>query len=441
MTDSTTKSTKEKDLISLESKITEVAGVYPELTYPRLENGYFNLLKISLESINFYPPLYFSSVFGRVSQWLTPKKKYSEYTLLSPWKPLRSAEYLIDITVPAYSHEPSTLLQNILPPTVQELFWRPSAYYQQPDPFDNTTTFRDEHWFFVNGVATNEEMAKLNSSLLSKLFRRPISGIYNATSSVMLDLYQCAVEKQFVTDPDLKIKQSMTEPTFKATVAILAALKDTEKKKVVVICHSQGTIIVSNVLKAIQRSFCNIKMLKKDPSMHPELNMSPHDSVYMDILMDDELMNHCDDTRHNSMVALLKKLEVYTFANCADTMKYITYLTGKDGKKVGLPYIENFANQFDLVARLGVLSPLREDKESSMIQIDGPVFEKRGKDAWGHLLNQHYLFGMERFLEQESSNPYQIQSASDYRARQDQPRLYQYYNGERPEPYVNTECS
>ena len=102
------------------------------------------------------------------------------------------------------------------------------------------------------------------------------------------------------------------------------------------------------------------------------------------------------------------------------------------GETVNLPYIENFANQYDLVARLGVLSPLRRSKPS-VIQIDGAVFEKQGDDAWGHLLNQHYLFGIEDFLHAQNkvNSPY----ISTGKTQLSQPRLYEYYDGQRPKPY------
>ena len=77
--------------------------------------------------------------------------------------------------------------------------------------------------------------------------------------------------------------------------------------------------------------------------------------------------------------AELSKLEVYCFANCASEMSYLD--PGRE-----LPKIESYANEHDLVARLGMLAP---DPRQCDIQIAGPRFKHNG--AWGHLLNAHYL--------------------------------------------------
>ncbi len=52
--------------------------------------------------------------------------------------------------------------------------------------------------------------------------------------------------------------------------------------------------------------------------------------------------------------------------------------------------IESFGNQYDLVARLGMLAPKPGLRG---IRIDGPRYIRR--DAWGHLLNDHYLAAIE----------------------------------------------
>ena len=398
------------------------------------ENGYEDLLKIGLTSLAFTPPLYFTSIFGPTNQWFPPHRADSEYTILDFWKPAQSLNYLLDINIPAFHHIPPPLLRTLLPPFLQKTFWRPSGYFQQPDPFASTTSFNKEHWFFINGVATNKAVAKINSGLLSKLFRRPITVIHNQTDSLLLDLYQCAVGKQFKTNPRLSQRQTMTEPTFKATVAILEALKDPEREKVVVLCHSQGTIIASNVLKAIHNCFSYLQSQpeKIDSSEAP---LNSLEKVALNILLDEKKQTAEPESNHQDpahLIHLLKKLEFYTFANCADTMTYVTHIPTAEGM-VGLPYIENFANQFDLVARLGVLSPYQANRDSNLIRIDGPIFEKQGQDAWGHLLNQHYLFGIQAHLDapKHTPNPYPQQNQQ----QATQPRLYGYFSGGRPASY------
>ena len=95
-----------------------------------------------------------------------------------------------------------------------------------------------------------------------------------------------------------------------------------------------------------------------------------------------------------------------------------------------VPYMEHFANERDVIARLGILSPLRDGPEA-LIEIDGPVFEQ--KAAWGHLLNEHYLTPIDDYLypgEQKycrEEDPY-----PDGGQRPQKPRLYEYFHGKRP---------
>lgn len=132
----------------------------------------------------------------------------------------------------------------------------------------------------------------------------------------------------------------------------------------------------------------------------------------------------CDD----HFARLLGKLELYLFANCADRVNYAMTLKTAGGQVIGLPYLENFANEHDVIARLGVLSPLR-NVEAGPIAIDGPVYVQTGDDAWGHFLNAHYLRPIVGYLQDPAAtaNPYRAEVGPDTL-----PRLYQYYGGQRP---------
>jgi hypothetical protein len=120
---------------------------------------------------------------------------------------------------------------------------------------------------------------------------------------------------------------------------------------------------------------------------------------------------------------------VYCFANCASTMRYV------DDTAAGpLPWIESYGNEFDVVARLGMLAPnpLRRG-----MAIDGPRYECKG--AWGHLLNQHYLraidatqrVGHTRGPANPTAAPYVLNNAGDF-PDAPQPRLFGYINGGSP---------
>ena len=123
----------------------------------------------------------------------------------------------------------------------------------------------------------------------------------------------------------------------------------------------------------------------------------------------------------------LAKLEIYCFANCATEMKYAKLAEG-DNRPV--PWIENFGNEYDLVARLGMLAP-RADELG--IDIDGPCYMHR--DAWGHLLNANYLFDIQRGQKQGrkeggkgDTTPYELLNADDFSSNLI-PQLFSYING------------
>ena len=103
-----------------------------------------------------------------------------------------------------------------------------------------------------------------------------------------------------------------------------------------------------------------------------------------------------------------------------------------------MPWIENFGNENDIVARLGMLAPRPEHWG---IGIDGPRYEHRG--AWGHMLNEHYLHAIERCQKHGrrpggdgTSAPYELvgqPSAGSVEEAEQAPRLFSYINGGIPE--------
>jgi len=418
---------------NLDPTISKIIESVLKIDEPTAYNDYEIIGKVLFEALNFFPPLYTQSIFGPIRTWIPPHKKDSEFNIIDFWRPIRTANYLVDTLVPAFPHGPGPWARTLLPPVVQNVFWRPSHYFQQADPLASVTSFINEQWIYVNGIATNEDVAMMNAELLSHLFKRPLTVVHNQTDSMILDLVQCVTGKVFKTNPNLDDEQSMTEPAVKATIAVLEALKDPAKDRVVLLCHSQGTIITANVLRALQKSISQIKVVHQAPEMQLTLQLNHLERLAFDLFWMEAIFTFTNDELDSYLVSMMKKLEVYTFANCADKMNYVCHSTNSCGELIGLPYIENFANQFDLVARLGVLSPLREDG-SDIIEIDGAVYEKKGGGAWGHLLNQHYLFGMVEYLQnsEKTNNPYALKSGE---VSATLPRLYRYYEGARPSAY------
>lgn len=110
--------------------------------------------------------------------------------------------------------------------------------------------------------------------------------------------------------------------------------------RVVIVGHSQGTIVSSYIAR---------KLLK--------------DKKY----------------RH-----LAPKLEIYCLAGVADSLRVDPTLSEKHQR--GVPYVEHFVNGMDFFGRIGVLAHL-EHTAGTVFCLD---------DRKGHLLNDHYLPGIER---------------------------------------------
>lgn len=373
------------------------------------------LVEIACEALAISPPRYVRSILGPAGGWIPPYGAYDEMTMLDPSRPLRALKYLLDSSVPSLPCNPPPFG----PPALDRLFFHPTLVLRRPDHNGSWTTFRDEAWFFINGVMTNDDVARLNAAYLSFLFHRPLTIIQNSTNSLPIDLLQCAIGKQW---------DVITEPVTKAFPPIHAALKDPAKTRVVIIAHSQGTIIAADVLdwlkylagkgtKGAKRS-CRKPAPISRRRLHvaaapPAPYGTPAEPVSTDSDTGDPDTLDADDFE-TLTVGELAKLEIYGFANCASQMTHFAK---------GIPWIESFGNELDIVARLGMFAT------SPDVRIDGPRWESRG--TWGHLLNAHYLKPIEaaqktrRRKEATRSAPY-VPYGEPSRVS---PALYDYLDG------------
>ena len=266
----------------------------------------------------------------------------------------------------------------------------------------------------------------MNAAYLASLFHRPLTLIQNSTDSLWIDLFQCLMGR------DWEFEQTfdwwdMTEPAIKAFTPIYEALTNPQKKKVVVVAHSQGTIIMAYVLRLLKGQWPETNGLHGKKSrvvaVEPEQLYTPVEPVFVypnqaPLKPSDFRLLTADE---------LAKLEIYCFANCARQMTYFD-------KKARVPWIESFGNEHDLVARLGMLAPHPEKRQ---IAIDGPRYLH--KDTWGHLLNAHYLYDIDKYEQGEGR---QAGSSSDGTfdgtlqllntdqfSKELTPRLFKYING------------
>ena len=140
--------------------------------------------------------------------------------------------------------------------------------------------------YFMNGICTDVNLWAINASELERIFDFKVYPLYNRTNGIFIDLKDCIFGRTFdIEDAEtkalyLKLKNSLSI-----------------RKKVIVFAHSQGGIIISQLVERL--------LFENNPNLH--------------------------------------KLEVYTFASATDSMPNGNY------------YAEHFANSLDYVARIGVL--------------------------------------------------------------------------------------
>ena len=222
-----------------------------------------------------------------------------------------------------------------IPLWVQMFFFREKeAVY--PPSHAGSAPVQDEYWIYINGMVTNQFVAQANAQRLYEIFGRPVTVCLNPTDGFLVDLLECIVDKLGLLEWFWK-----TQPQEYLRAELQRAIVEAaggKYKRVVLVAHSQGTIIASKTLQQLA-GMTNFAPLMK------------------------------------------KHLLVFNFADCAHTMS-----------AENVRYLENVSNQRDTVSWLGVLFPfpdLWEDVNGNPISIGGA--KVTDSQRWGHLLNTHYL--------------------------------------------------
>ncbi|CAM9911497.1 unnamed protein product, partial [Ascophyllum nodosum] len=205
---------------------------------------------------------------------------------------------------------------------------------------DGGTNASSETFVYVNGICTTKQMAKNTCKELSAMFQRDVIGVHNPTDSMIVDLLECILGKLWIGE-----SVCVCEPVKLVYEEVKKALQDPKKTKVVLISHSQGTIIAGDVLWK---------------------------------LWSDTLAN--DTCNPGSRVqTAMSRLEIYAVANASQYME----------QRDGFPYIESICNNYDNVGMLGANAPAMT-KATWDIRIAGKVIFPI-KPKWGHMISSHYL--------------------------------------------------
>lgn len=274
----------------------------------------------------------------------------------------------------------------------------------QPHVGEYEGAYRDERWFFVNGICTDLRIARLNATLLTTAFHRPITILYNETEGLWLDLIECAFGKAW---------EWVTEAAKANVDELMRALRDPAIQRVVLVSHSQGTIVAAVLLKALQEHLQRHGRIKpRSPEAPGEQKPSPERRVAK------EVADQVDQVNEELDPSDIGKLELYCFANCATSMEPFVRL---DDPARLAPWIESYGNEYDLVAKLGLLAP---PHGIGSARIAGDRYRVPG--AWGHLFNAHY--GLPIIVQQTPLYGF-------HDNLRESPRLLEYLGGRRPAGY------
>jgi hypothetical protein len=221
--------------------------------------------------------------------------------------------------------------------------------------------------------------------------------------------------------------ETVTESARANIDTFLAALCDPNIDRVVVIAHSQGTIVAAVLLKALQEALQGRPGVRSGPGAQ---------RVSLERRIARKLMGTAPYAVPHAPIAASRakrqltprdvgKLELYCFANCATSMEPFVALGASPHHA---PWIESYGNEHDLVAKLGLLAPPHGVGSS---RIEGDRYRRNG--AWGHLLNAHYLNPMMNDLDGATSGGEKL-VPFDSNLRK-VPRLFEYARGSSPGAY------
>ncbi len=229
-----------------------------------------------------------------------------------------------------------------------------------------------ELWFYVNGVVTDHYIAQLNAEYLADLFKRRIHILHNETEGFYRDLQECVVGRE-----QNKETRAMVDVMKGLILTTKAPILDKEEEsddmpKVVIIAHSQGTIIMAGIVKALFDPG-DVKTILKNVLLRSKVSDEIKEQVLAILEMSDKILQKRLDH-------LLKRMEVFNFAMCSD--EFIQKEIPPGSNELYPAVVEHFVNQHDLVPSLAP-----QDRYG----FAGTVFERVG--AWGHFLNAHYLDG------------------------------------------------
>ena len=180
------------------------------------------------------PPDYVHSILGNPDSWCTETCPPTELKLAEFREWTKGLPELAYILIPALPWKPRGLSFPF-----SDLLFRPSRVFRYPAGAHVPNPTPNERWFFINGICTDDSVVDLNAQYLHRLFGRPLTVLHNVTRGFIPDLAACAVGKEW---------DHVTESAAIAFPPIYAALKNETCERLILLAHSQGTILSAVIL-------------------------------------------------------------------------------------------------------------------------------------------------------------------------------------------------
>merc|ERR1712113_1363299 len=149
------------------------------------------------------------------------------------------------------------------------MFQEPCVLYppsnEQIREADEKGIGEDETWIYINGMATTKDIANANRYLLYQMFGRPVHLLHNPTDNVFFDLLECLSGKVGLFEfHEVKPRRELREILSRKLKEHYKKHKEGKPQKIILIAHSQGTIITGNVLRELPNESQEIKEAMKE---------------------------------------------------------------------------------------------------------------------------------------------------------------------------------
>ena len=273
-----------------------------------------------------------------------------------------------------------------------------SAPPTDPATIAQHAQYSSERWFFLNGCCVTGHALHCNIDLLSDTFGRPVQAVHNKTYGILGDLVECILQRAF---------GFYSAETWQSYGFIKAYCMDPEVTKVVMIGHSQGGIMASQILDELYMDLPSDAVSKLEVYTFGNAAAHFNNPLRKMIESDSEFTTDTRPTPRSligptasptSTISPIAPLTTLSNQSAqSSTPPPPTPIRGTTRastispllpKRV-IPHIEHYCNSEDMVTRWGSLYSATAILDNRFC---GHIFINEG--ASGHMLNQHYLARM-----------------------------------------------